>query len=142
MKRITRRIASIVRNEPTDRPSEGASSFEAFYQQMFDRDIYLHVSEISVAMIGVCLTGVSILNVDEDINKLNTYVDDLLAIDAFFFLAAYLMSYWVVRLMTKSDRNVRIIGNLANIIFLMGMIFMVVVCGSIVLQGDYSLVDP
>ena len=113
------------------------SSIDAFYQRMCQRDIYLHVSEVSVAMIGVCLTGVSILNVDQDINNVNTYVDDLLAIDAFVFLTAYLLSYWVVRTMTNNNRNVRKIGNIANIIFLIGMIFMAIVCGCIVLQGDY-----
>lgn len=114
------------------------SSIDAFYQRMCQRDIYLHVSEVSVAMIGVCLTGVSILNVDQDINDVNTYVDDLLAIDAFVFLTAYLLSYWVVRTMTNNNRNVRKIGNIANIIFLIGMIFMAIVCGCIVFQGDYS----
>ncbi len=120
------------------------SSLDAFYQRMFDRDIYLHVSEVSVAMIGVCLTGVSILNVDEDVNNLNTYVDNLLAIDAFVFLTAYLMSYWVVRVMTKSDRNVRRVGNIANAIFLIGMIFMAIICVFVVYQGDYvpRLAEP
>ncbi len=138
MKKVTRKIANIFRHDPTDPPG-AESGLDAFYQRMFDRDIYLHVSEISVAMIGVCLTGVSILNVDQDVKSLNTYVDDLLAIDAFLFLAAYLMSYWVVRVMTKSNRNIRRIGNLANIIFLIGMIFMSIICGLVVLQGDYSL---
>ena len=114
------------------------SSIDAFYQRMCQRDIYLHVSEVSVAMIGVCLTGVSILNVDQDINDVNTYVDDLLAIDAFVFLTAYLLSYWVVRVMTKTERNMPKIGNIANAIFLIGMIFMAIVCGCIVFQGDYS----
>ena len=115
------------------------SSIDAFYQRMCQRDIYLHVSEVSVAMIGVCLTGVSILNIEQDINDVNTYVDDLLAIDAFVFLTAYLLSYWVVRTMTNNNLNVRKIGNIANIIFLIGMIFMAIVCGYIVFQGDYSL---
>ena len=114
------------------------SSIDAFYQRMCQRDIYLHVSEVSVAMIGVCLTGVSILNVDQDINDVNTYVDDLLAIDAFVFLTAYLLSYWVVRTMTNNNRNMQKIGNIANAIFLIGMIFMAIVCGCIVFQGDYS----
>jgi len=113
-------------------------SLDPFYQRMFDRDIYLHVSEVSVAMIGVCLTGVSILNVDQDINSLDTYVDDLLAIDSFVFLIAYLLAYWVVRVMTKSSRNMHKVGNIANTIFLFGMIVMAVVCALIVLQGDYA----
>jgi hypothetical protein len=114
------------------------SSLDAFYQRMFDRDIYLHVSEISVMMLGVCLTGVSILNVDQDLKDGGTNIDDLLAIDAFVFLTAYLLSYWVVRVMTKGDRNVRRIGNIANAIFLLGMIVMAVVCGCIVIKGDLA----
>jgi hypothetical protein len=121
--------------DPNDRSELERLGFDAFYQRMFDRDIYLHVSEISVAMLGVCLTGVSILNVDQDIKEDGTNIDDLLAIDAFIFLTAYLLSYWVVRVMTKGDRNVRRIGNIANAIFLFGMIVMTIVCGCIVLKG-------
>jgi magnesium-transporting ATPase (P-type) len=125
-------------HEPIAMTEVEQPSLDAFYQRMFDRDIYLHVSEVSVAMIGVCLTGVSILNVDQDVNSLNTYVDNLLAIDAFFFLTAYLLSYWVVRVMTKSNRNVRRVGNIANAIFLIGMIFMAIICICVVFQGDYT----
>ncbi len=114
------------------------SGLDAFYQRMFDRDIYLHVSEISVAMLGVCLTGVSILNVDQDLKDGGTNIDDLLAIDSFVFLTAYLLSYWVVRVMTQGDRNVRRVGNIANAIFLFGMIVMAIVCGCIVIKGDFA----
>ena len=146
MNRASRKIISAISQNRSvggasavENPAEvEQSSIDAFYQRMCQRDIYLHVSEVSVAMIGVCLTGVSILNVDQDINDVNTYVDDLLAIDAFVFLTAYLLSYWVVRTMTNNNRNVRKIGNIANIIFLIGMIFMAIVCGCIVFQGDYS----
>ncbi len=146
MKKVTRKIISAISiakeptddQDPIDCPQVEHDPIDAFYQRMFDRDIYLHVSEVSVAMIGVCLTGVSILNVDEDVNSLNTYVDDLLAIDSFIFLAAYLLSYWVVRVMTKGNRNVRRVGNIANAIFLIGMVFMAIICMSVVLQGDYT----
>lgn len=115
------------------------STLDAFYQRMFDRDIYLHVSEISVVMLGVCLTGVSILNVDQESNNTppSFGVDDLLALDSIIFLVAYLISYWVVRVMTKGNRNVRRIGNFANGIFLVGMILMAIVCVSIVARSDY-----
>lgn len=126
-------------SEPATRLDPEEGSLDAFYQRMFDRDIYLHVSEVSVAMIGVCLTGVSILNVDQDLNSVDSYVDDLLAIDSFVFLSAYLLAYWVVRVMTKSNRNMHKVGSLANIIFLTGMVVMAIVCICIVLQGDYSL---
>ena len=147
MNRASRKIISAISQNRSvggasavENPTElEQSSIDALYQRMCQRDIYLHVSEVSVAMIGVCLTGVSILNVDQDINDVNTYVDDLLAIDSLLFLTSYLMSYWVVRVMTKSTRDVRKIGNLANIIFLIGMIFMAVISGLVVYQGDYSV---
>jgi magnesium-transporting ATPase (P-type) len=129
--------------DPVNQPQVEPNPIDAFYQRMFDRDIYLHVSEVSVAMIGVCLTGVSILNVDQDVNSLDTYVDNLLAIDSFVFLTAYLLSYWVVRVMTRGNRNVRRVGNIANAIFLIGMIFMAIICMCVVFQGDYTpKLDP
>ncbi len=124
--------------DPVNHPDVEPGPIDVFYQRMFDRDIYLHVSEVSVAMIGVCLTGVSILNVDQDVNSLDTYVDNLLAIDAFVFLTAYLLSYWVVRVMTRGNRNVRRVGNIANAIFLIGMVFMAIICMCVVFQGDYT----
>ncbi len=146
MNKVTRKIIGAMNlakktaddQDPIDISKSENSSIDVFYQRMFDRDIYLHVSEVSVAMIGVCLTGVSILNVDEDVNSLNTYVDDLLAINSFVFLAAYLLSYWVVRVMTKGNRNVRRVGNIANAIFLIGMVFMAIICVCVVFQGDYT----
>jgi hypothetical protein len=111
---------------------------DALYQRMFERDIYLHISEISVAMIGVCLTGVSILNLDDGDNVNNTYIDDLLAINSSVFLASYLLSYWLVRVTTKTNKNVNRLGSITNFVFLVGMIIMVVLCISIVLQGDFS----
>jgi hypothetical protein len=137
MRRATRKAIQASMQNRRDGSNSADNSIEASYQRMLDRDIYLHISEVSVAMIGVCLTGVSILNVDQDINDANTYVDDLLAIDAFVFLTAYLISYWVVRVMTKGDRNIQRVGDIANAVFLIGMIFLAIVCGSIVVQGDY-----
>jgi hypothetical protein len=137
MRRFARKAAQAIQNRK-DRPDLADNSIEASYERMLNRDIYLHISEVSVAMIGVCLTGVSILNVEQDINDANTYVDDLLAIDSFVFLTSYLLSYWVVRVMTKGDRNIQRVGDIANAVFLIGMVFLAIVCGSIVIQGDYS----
>ncbi len=79
MNKVLRIIRAMTAQQSTDVHQIEQSGMEAFYDRMCQRDIFLHVSEVSVAMIGVCLTGVSILNVDQDINNLNTYVDDLLA---------------------------------------------------------------
>jgi hypothetical protein len=74
MKKVVRKIIGAMHiskttangRNPIDLAEADETSIDTFYQRMFDRDIYLHVSEISVAMIGVCLTGVSIFNVDKD----------------------------------------------------------------------------
>ncbi len=91
-------------------------------------------------MMAICLAGVSILNIDDDVkSSVNKYINDLLAIDSFVFLTSYLISYWVIRVMTKSDRDLRKIGNIGNVIFLIGMIIMAMLCAYIVFQSDYSL---
>jgi hypothetical protein len=120
-----------------DQPESGyQNSPEAFYQRMLDRDIYLHISDISVGMIGVCLTGVSILQGDDD--SAASYVDELLALDSFVFLTSYLLAYWSVRVAIKGNRYVRRVASIANLIFLFGMVVMAIVCGCIAVQGDYS----
>jgi hypothetical protein len=113
-------------------------STEVFYQRMIDRDIYIHISEISVAMIGVCLTGVSILQIDEQPEDAVSYIDDLLALDSFVFLTSCLLAYWAVRVAMKGNRHVRRVASIANLIFMFGMILMAIVCGCIALQGDYT----
>lgn len=110
---------------------------EVFYQRMMERDIYMHISEVSVAMIGVCLTGVSIMQVGQDMEDINTYIDDLLAIDSFVFLTSFLLAYWLIRVTMKGNRHLRKVSRIANFVFLSGMIVMVLVSVLIVRQGDY-----
>ncbi len=106
-------------------------------QRLLDRDVYLHISEISVAMVGVCLTGISILQVGQYISKIATYMDDLLAIDSFVFLTSSVLAYSLVWTTTKGNSNTRRIGNIANFVFLIGMVFMAIVCVCIVIKGGY-----
>ena len=147
MRRITGKLIKAVNDANTVSDSQAPSAPhkaedfnpEAFYLRMMDRDLYIHISEISVAMIGVCLTGVSIMQVGQDIEAANTYIDDLLAIDSFVFLTSCLMAYWLIRVTMKGHRYARRVSGIANLIFILGMVLMAIVCGSIVLQGDYSI---
>jgi hypothetical protein len=110
---------------------------EVFYQRMMERDVYIHISEVSVAMIGVCLTGVSIMQVGQDIDEISTCIDDILAIDSFIFLTSFILAYWLIRVTMKGNRHTRKVSNVANFVFLIGMILMALVSGLIVAQGDY-----
>jgi hypothetical protein len=125
--------------EPNNHQGVENLNTENFYQRMLDRDVYLHISEISVAMVGVCLTGVSILQIDQDLDNANSYIDDVLAADSLFFMTSCLLAYWSVRVAMKGNRHVRKVASIANIIFLIGMVIMAVVCGCIVYQADMSL---
>ncbi|WP_295617871.1 hypothetical protein [Chamaesiphon sp. GL140_3_metabinner_50] len=139
MRKITGKILKAAKDTSDTDTAKNSNlgTLDELYHRMFERDIYLHISEISVMMVGVCLTGVSIMQVDEDIQQSGTFIDDLLAIDSLIFLLAALIAYWLIRVTTNSSRNVRKIGNIANSIFLLGMIVIVVVCLSIVVQADF-----
>jgi hypothetical protein len=110
---------------------------EVFYQRMMERDVYIHISEVSVAMIGVCLTGVSIMQVGQDIDQVSSCIDDILAIDSFIFLTSFVLAYWLIRVTMKGNRHTRKVSNIANVVFLFGMILMAIVSGLIVAKGDY-----
>jgi hypothetical protein len=129
---------SVLENSGSELNENTPITTELFYQRMLDRDIYIHISEISVAMIGVCLTGVSILQIDEQPEEAVSYIDDLLALDSFVFLTSCLLAYWAVRVVMKGNRYVRRVSSIANLIFMFGMILMAIVCGCIALQGDYT----
>jgi hypothetical protein len=40
--------------------------------------------------------------------------------------------------MTRGNQNIRRMGNIANAIFLIGMVGMEIICICVVLQGDYT----
>lgn len=44
-------------------------------------------------MVGVCLTGIGILHLIFDKGKLKSISDDLLGLDALFFIASCLLAY-------------------------------------------------
>ena len=141
MRKIVSRFINSIKlddhNSIGPHPEDESFNAEVFYQRMMERDIYIHISEISVAMIGVCLTGVSIMQVDQDIDQASTRIDDILAIDSLIFLTSFILAYWLIRVTMKGHRHSRKVSNLANFIFLIGMILMSIVSICIVCKGDY-----
>jgi hypothetical protein len=125
------------RNSIDAHQDDDSFNTEVFYQRMMERDVYIHISEISVAMIGVCLTGVSIMQVGQDVDEVSSCIDDILAVDSFIFLTSFILAYWLIRVTIKGNRHTRKVSNIANIVFLMGMVLMAIVSGLIVAQGDY-----
>jgi len=94
-----------------------------------EEDISIHIFTVSSAMVGVCLTVISLIRVVITFGKADTVADDLLAADAFLFLVSCLLSYSALR--TRSKRRMHRMERVADGIFILAMILMVIICGFI-----------
>lgn len=95
-----------------------------------DRDIAIHIFTASAALVGVCLTVISIVGAIANGPRLYRAVDDLLAVDAMVFLASCLLSYGALRVRRKG-RSHRL-ETVADIVFLSGLLLLVLACAMIV----------
>ena len=62
-----------------------------------EQDISVHISTVSSAMVGVCLTVIGLIRVVITLGTADTLADDFLAADALLFLISCLLSYWALR---------------------------------------------
>ena len=96
------------------------------HRKFLEEDISVHILSVSAAMVGVCLTVIGLLRVVIAIQKADTVADDLLAIDAILFLISCLLSYWALR--TRTVRRMHNVERIADAVFMLALILMVVVC--------------
>ena len=94
-----------------------------------EEDICIHIFSVSAAMVGVCLTVIGLIRVIISVRPIDTLADDLLALDALFFLCSCLCAYWALRM--RSRRRIHCLERMADGSFIMGLILMVAVCGLI-----------
>jgi hypothetical protein len=94
-----------------------------------EQDICIHIFTVSSAMVGVCLTVIGLIRVVITFGRADTLADDLLAADALLFLISSLLSYWALR--SRGLRRMHRLEKIADGIFIVAMIGMVVVCAVI-----------
>ena len=94
-----------------------------------EQDISIHIFTVSSAMVGVCLTVIGLIRVVITLGRANTLADDLLAGDALLFLISCLLSYWALR--SRSLRRMHRLEKIADGIFILAMIGMVIICALI-----------
>lgn len=84
------------------------------------------ICTISAAMVGVCLTAVGILRIVISYTRTDTFADDILSVDAIFFLIATLAAYFALRV----DSNARLhrLERVADVAFIIAMILLTSVC--------------
>ena len=83
-------------------------------------------------MVGVCLTVIGLIRVVITLGRADTLADDLLVGDALLFLISCLLSYWALR--SRSVRRMHRLEKIADGIFILAMIGMVIICALITYQ--------
>src|SRR2546429_5122292 len=94
-----------------------------------ERDICIHIFTVSSAMVGVCLTVIGLIRVVITLGTADTLADDFLAGDALLFLVSCLLSYWALR--SRGLRRMHRLERIADSIFIIAMIGMVIICALI-----------
>lgn len=95
-----------------------------------DANIAIHIFTASAALVGVCLTVISIVGQITRGTFFHRAVDDLLAVDAMVFLVSCLLSYSALRL--RGRRRKHRLETLADGVFIMGLFLLVMACAMIV----------
>ena len=88
-----------------------------------------HVFSISASMVGICMTGISLLSVVATQKKIRTFGDELLAVDAVLFMTCCFVSFWSFK--TKNNTHRRVLRWVVDSLFMIGLLVMVVVSGLI-----------
>ena len=108
---------------------EGETNGQRDPNTHLEQDICIHIFTVSSAMVGVCLTVIGLIRVVITLGRADTLADDLLAGDALLFLISCLLSYWALR--SRSLRRMHRLEKIADGIFILAMIGMVIVCALI-----------
>ena len=94
----------------------------------------LTVFSVSAGMVGVCLTTIGLIQVMENLRKLNTLCDEVLVFDALLFLNSCIFSYLALHHRFRNHyRRLRLV---VDTLLMLGIIMMAVICGMIA----YSIV--
>ena len=108
---------------------EGETNDHRDPDTILEQDICIHIFTVSSAMVGVCLTVIGLIRVVITFGRADTLADDFLAVDALLFLISCLLSYWALR--SRSVRRMHRLEKIADGIFILAMIGMVIICALI-----------
>jgi len=108
---------------------EGETNGRSDADTHLEQDICIHIFTVSSAMVGVCLTVIGLIRVVITLGRADTLADYFLAVDALLFLISCLLSYWALR--SRSLRRMHRLEKIADGIFILAMIGMVIICALI-----------
>ena len=82
-------------------------------------DVCVHIFSVSASMLGVCITVIGLIRVVITVRRADTWADDIVAVDALFFLCSCLLAYWALR--TRNDSRMHRVERVADVLFMMGL---------------------
>jgi uncharacterized membrane protein len=63
-----------------------------------EEQISPHIFAVSASFVGVCLTVLGLISINQNLRKIQGIADELISIDAFLFLIACFISYVAMRI--------------------------------------------
>ena len=89
-----------------------------------------HILSASAMLVGVCLTVIGVVNIMVAQTGIETFADDMLALDALLFTVSSVLSYAALR--ARGMGRTRRLYRVSEVLFVIGLTMMVIVCGVIV----------
>jgi hypothetical protein len=112
-----------VRADPAEEPTKAIPSDKSEADARFYTHL-LTVLSVSSGMVGVCLTAIGLIGIMKTLNKLETMVDDLLAVGSLLFTLAAVLSFLGMR--TRLCQTWRSFARTLDLIFCLGLVLVVV----------------
>jgi hypothetical protein len=95
-------------------------------QSNLDEQTCRMIFPVSAAMVGVCLTTIGLIRIVISVDKVGTYADDLLSVNAITFLIATLTSYAALR--AGTEKRLHRLEQVADLSFIGSMILLAAIC--------------
>ncbi len=122
-------------NPAKKRSAEPKEEISTHEDSRLEENICVHIFTVSAAMVGVCLTVIGLIQIVIKTRNATTLANDFLALDALLFLTSCLLSYWALRKRNLAGRHR--VERIADVLFIIGMIFMVTICAIIAYEITY-----
>ena len=97
---------------------------ESFLEKK-EESFSIHIFSVSAALVGVCLTVISLFSISDALKRIQNIGDELIAFDAILFLVTCVLSYMAIR--TKARKRRLILEKTADGLFLTALLIIVFV---------------
>lgn len=88
-----------------------------------EHNLMIAIFSVSAGMVGVCLTGVGLLQVANSVRRIETLADELLVADAVLFLCSCLLIFLSFRV--RHEGVLRRLRKIGDVLFFLGLMLMV-----------------